>query len=206
MSPDLTAALAVLGLAADADIDDVRAAHRRLAKAHHPDVGGRAASMGRINDAVALVLASIAERPEPAGSRDDTAAPPTARRGYTGGASQRITQWVRDAPSFVVEALPVDAFEALVLVAAAHGEIVDDEPPYRLDAQVRVLRSDGTEQEPIEVDVWCRLELVPDAGSSTVSLVVGCGDTGQSADDADHFVEAMRDWWIAALNELEWRD
>ena len=92
-----------------------------------------------------------------------------------------------------------------MLVAAAHGEVVDDDPPYRLDAQVRVLRRDTATQEPIEVDVWCRLELMPDAGSSTVSLVVGVSETGQSPDAAGHFVEAMRDWWIGALNELEWR-
>ena len=208
MAPDVAAALAVLGLGVDADADDVRAAHRRLAKAHHPDVGGGAASMGRINDAVALAMASIAERSEaapPASLPDETGrrSTPGSSRG-PGRAPPGATQWVRDAPSFVVEALPVEAFEALVLVAAAHGEVVDDDPPYRLDAQVRVLRRDNATQEPIEVDVWCRLELMPDAGSSTVSLVVGVSETGQSPDAAGHFVEAMRDWWIGALNELEW--
>ena len=41
-------ALAVLGLAANASAEEIRAAHRRLIQRMHPDVGGRADLAARI--------------------------------------------------------------------------------------------------------------------------------------------------------------
>ncbi len=38
-----------------------------------------------------------------------------------------------DHPSFTIEALPVDAFEALVIVASELGTLIDDDQPYRLE-------------------------------------------------------------------------
>jgi hypothetical protein len=51
-----SAALAVLGLANGADEDDIRAAHRRLLQAVHPDHGGSAELTRRVNDARDLLL------------------------------------------------------------------------------------------------------------------------------------------------------
>ena len=91
-----------------------------------------------------------------------------------------------DAPSFVIEALPVEAYEALLVVATWIGEVLVDEPPYLLDVHLH-------EPRPC----WCRLELVPDAGASTVSITVASidGDPVPGAED-------VRDLWIAHLNRL----
>ncbi len=48
---DEAEARAVLGVGADADADAIRAAHRRLAAAVHPDKGGSADLTRRINAA-----------------------------------------------------------------------------------------------------------------------------------------------------------
>lgn len=93
---------------------------------------------------------------------------------------------LRDAPSFVIEALPVVAFEALLVATSWIGEVLVDEPPYLLEVHLH---------EP--APCWCRLELVPDAGATTVSLTLAAveGSVVPSA-------IAVRDQWIAVLNEL----
>ena len=50
-------ALAVLELSWGAPLTAVKAAHRRLVKRHHPDMGGDAESFRRINDAYQLLIA-----------------------------------------------------------------------------------------------------------------------------------------------------
>jgi hypothetical protein len=94
----------------------------------------------------------------------------------------------RDIPSFTVEALPVETFEAMLVVASWLGEVLDDDPPYRLDTYL---------YEPY--DCWCRLDVVPDAGASTVSLAVAGVDGAPTPD-----VLAVRDAWIANLNLVDW--
>jgi hypothetical protein len=91
----------------------------------------------------------------------------------------------RDEPSFVIEALPAEAFEALVIVASWMGEVILDDPPYLLEAHL---------DDP--ADCWCRLELLPEAGGTTVMLTVA-GEEGVVPS-----AEAVRDRWIAHLNEL----
>ena len=95
-----------------------------------------------------------------------------------------------DNPSFTIEALPAEAFEALLLVAGWLGDLIDDDPPYALEVAMT---------SPYQG--WCRLDLVPDAGASTVSLVVA-GEPGMPAPDLDE----VRDAWIAGLNQLDWSD
>jgi hypothetical protein len=92
-----------------------------------------------------------------------------------------------DFPSFTIDALPAEAFEALLVVASWIGELVVDDPPYLLEAQL---------DDP--VPCWCRLELVPDAGGSTVSLTVVFDGLPQEGVDA----ETVRDTWVANLNRL----
>jgi hypothetical protein len=177
---------ATLGLGRDASADEVRAARRELAKRHHPDRGGDAATMQAVNDAARQALRRIdagsAIEPAAATTQAEHPAPTPAPAGDAGG------PYTTDAPSFTVEALPVETFEGLLVVASWLGDVLDDDPPYALEVQLR---------DPLEC--WCRLDVVPDAGASTVSLTVA-GIDGARAPD----VIAVRDLWIDQLNRVDW--
>ena len=168
---------AVLGVSPDATLDEVRTARRKLAAEFHPDHGGDPARMGEINIAFDAVVAYLMNPPEQrrAGHLSRLPAP---RRRYPGVQ--------HDAPSFTIDTLPVEAFEALLIVTSWMGEVLVDDPPYVLEVHL-------TEPAPC----WCRLDLVPDAGSSTVTLTVASID-GTPAPD----IEAVRDLWVANLNRL----
>jgi len=56
------AARALLGVGAGADADEIRAAHRRLAAAAHPDRGGDAAHAARLNAARDRLLTGLRGR------------------------------------------------------------------------------------------------------------------------------------------------
>ncbi|HSL74822.1 MAG TPA: J domain-containing protein [Ilumatobacteraceae bacterium] len=177
---------ATLGLRSDASADDVRAARRELAKRHHPDRGGDADLMQAVNDAARQALRRIdagsAVEPPAAPTESERRAPTPRPAGDVGGS------YSTDAPSFTVEALPVETFEGLLIVASWLGEVLDDDPPYALEVQLH---------EPMAC--WCRLDVVPDAGASTVSLTVA-GIDGARAPD----VIAVRDLWIDQLNHVDW--
>jgi len=178
---------ATLGLRNDATVEEVRAARRRLARAHHPDHGGDADLMQEVNeaaDAALLAVEAANERPR-SGQSTGASAEHGARPHHRGASDPAV---VRDVPSFTVEALPVDTFEAMLVVASWLGEVLDDEPPYRLDTYL---------YEPF--DCWCRLDVVPDAGASTVSLAVAGIDGAPTPD-----VIAVRDAWITNLNTVDW--
>lgn len=185
---------AVLGLPPDATDDDVRRARRRLATGAHPDVGGDDATMSRINAAAEHALELIAGADD--GGRDDA----RSRSGTDRSPRRdRTASWTgddvrrTDVPSFVVEALPAVAFEALTLAASELGEIADDDPPYRLWALL---------DDPA---CWCRVDVVPDAGASTVSLAIAPADALDRIGRAPlPTVESVRDRWIVALNALDW--
>jgi len=190
---------AVLGLPRSATIDEVRAARRKLALELHPDAGGDERKMRDVNAAFDAVIAHLTGRrplPDAATVTGDAASGRAStstrtERPRRGPSPSRPTvdwrpQVQHDMPSFVIEALPAEAFEALLVVTSWIGEVVVDEPPYLLDVLLA---------EPYMC--WCRLELVPDAGSSTVSLTV-VGVEGRAAPD----VEVVRDLWIAELNRL----
>lgn len=179
----------------DASADDVRRARNLLAKQYHPDVGGSADRMQRVNEAAAAALARIGE-PVPPTSAPSASAPAgrEPRRARSQPPRQPPTRHRvgRDHPSFTIEALPVDAFEALVIVAGVLGDIADDEPPYRLDMVF-------AEQPP----VWCRIELVPDGGGSTASLTVASPEPTPAAPPPLDVFD-VRDRIVAELNALEW--
>ena len=107
------------------------------------------------------------------------------------GQRRRRPQVEYDAPSFTVDALPAETFEALLVVAGWIGDVLDDDPPYVLECHLH---------EP--APCWCRLDLVPDAGGSTVSLTVAspAGERGGVNDLT--FVERVRDVWVEQLNRL----
>ncbi|NND74347.1 MAG: hypothetical protein HKN44_05020 [Ilumatobacter sp.] len=177
-----------LGLERSADADAVRAARRRLAKEHHPDTGGDEGQMRRINAAAADALQAIEAPPGSPPPRSPTPADgPLTPDDPASGFDGQPTGLTSDVPSFTVEALPAETFEALLVVATWIGEVLDDDPPYRLDTHLF---------EP--VPCWCRLELVPDAGASSVSITIA--RTGAALPS----LEAVRDVWVDQLNRYEW--
>lgn len=178
---------AVLGLGRDASVAELRSARKRLALEMHPDRGGDARTMQDINIAFEAAVAHATGRrplpepgrPSPSPDRSPTRSRrPPPRRGFD---RAQVDEW-----SFVIEALPAEAFEALVVVTSWIGEVLVDDPPYLLEVHL-------AEPSPC----WCRLTLVPDAGSSTVSLLV-VGVDGSPAPDVEH----VRDLWVAQLNSL----
>jgi hypothetical protein len=171
---------AVLGVGPNATLDEVRAARRRLARHVHPDHGGDETRMREINlafeQAVKAILHPAAEASSLAAA---VAATPPDPAPAAPGPRRRWAMHVQyDAPSFTVDVLPVEAFEALLAVTPRLGDVLVDDPPYLLEVRIT------------EPRCWCRLELVPEAGGTTVSLTV--------AGRVD--IEAVRDLWIAALN------
>ena len=179
---DATDPWAVLRVEPDATLRQLRAARRTLAKSAHPDLGGTSVDMARINAAFEDASRRIDEPPP----RVATSGP----RSQTSGTIWRRHRVEHDQPSFVVHCLPAEAFEDLLLVAAWLGDVHDHDPPYRLDVRLH-------EPEPC----FCRLELVPDAGASTVSMSVEWEHEVVSVD-----LDGIRDLWIAGLNELSDRD
>ena len=172
----------VLGLPNEPTVGEIENARRALAKSAHPDVGGSHAAMQRINAAADEATRIVAGRVVTAPPAQATHRPPSPSTGAM------PFQWRADHPSFTVEALPAESFEALYVVATWLGETIDDDPPYRLDVELT---------EPVAC--WCRLELLPDAGATTVGLMIG-SERGVTAVDVD----TVRDAWVAGLNSLDW--
>lgn len=173
----------VLGLDDTASADAVRHARRSLAKRHHPDAGGDAEMMRTINQAAGRALQAIHGR-----TSSESGAEPRSPNAGEERPRPEPTGVTRDAPSFTVEALPAETFEALLVVANWIGDVLDDDPPYRLDIHLR-------EPGPC----WCCLELVPDAGASTVSITVA-SEPGLDTPN----VELVRDTWVEQLNRYNW--
>jgi hypothetical protein len=156
----------VLGIDRAATLDAARLARRRLAFERHPDRGGDADAMLAVNAAFEAAAAHI-----------------TARRLSRDPTHPGRVQF--DGPSFVIAALPAEAFEALLVVTSWIGEVLVDEPPYLLEVHL---------YEP--TPCWCRLDLVPNAGSSTVSITVAPAGTASAPS-----VDDVRDVWVANLNQ-----
>lgn len=183
----------VLGVGRGASLDDLQAARRRLARELHPDVGGDPAAMQEVNmayDAAVRILTAPATASAPGGAPATGSRPnPTPPPPPAPSPPQRA-RWMRgvrtDSPSFTIDVLPVEAYEALLVVCSWMGEVLVDEPPYLLETVLH-------DPEPC----WCRLDLVPDAGATTVSLMVAGIDGAPTPDP-----EAVRDEWVANLNRL----
>ena len=172
---------ALLGVDPGASVQELRAARRRMAMRLHPDhAGGDADAMRRLNDAFEAAMAARASisrfGPENARTRGQNP-------DQTAGATPRV---VHDVASFTIEALPAEAFEALLVVSTWLGEVLVDDPPYQLDVAL---------EDPYAC--WCRLDLLPDAGATTVSLTLAGVGAAAPPD-----VDDVRDLWVANVNQL----
>ncbi len=175
---------AILGVAPDATSEEIISARRRLARTAHPDSGGSHAAMVEINEACRVLLAAYAKGSASGASSESDAADRRSSVFHEQHQHERKRYGFRDAPSFVINTLPVEAFETLLVAASNLGEIVDEDPPYLLEVLVR-------DPGPL----WCRFELFPDAGSTTV--ILSCDvEMGYRV----YSVEEIRDLWIATIN------
>ena len=166
----------VLSVERGASADEIRRAWRERARTVHPDVGGTDAAMQELNEALHSALAYV-----------DVGSIATV------SSSPLLVRRERDVSSFTVDVLPAECFEALLIVAGISGAISHEEPPYQLEFSLHDSDVTGA------LNGWCRCDLVPEAGATTVSLLVG---TETSAEGIS--VEEVRDYLVANLNAIEW--
>ena len=171
----------VLGVDRAASADELAAARRRKAFEVHPDVGGTDEAMRELNAAFELAMAALSAELPP---HTEVAPEEPPRPRHEAARTFRAPR--SDTPSFTIDVLPAEAHEALLVVTSWMGEVLIDDPPYLLDVFLR---------DP--APCWCRLELVPDAGATTVSIVVAGVDGDPTPDPED-----VRDVWVANLNRL----
>jgi hypothetical protein len=156
----------LFGLTQTASIDEIIQARRFLALEFHPDRGGSDEYMALVNLAFDEIMNwQRQQQPEPL--QISMPKVPSA--------------FDVDRPSFVINALPVVAFELLLLAGRIIGDVALDDPPYLLEVQI---------EDPVLT--WCRLEVLPEAGSSSVSLIV----------DGQTNAVSVRDLWIRTINEI----
>jgi hypothetical protein len=166
----------LLGVTRSSTVSEIVAARRVLAREFHPDRGGDPQHMALINLAFDAIIASHGkEASQQITVTSANVSPADAL------APETTSGFSVDHPSFTINALPAVAYEVLLLAARVLGDISSDEPPYLLEVQL--------EDPPM---TWCRLEIVPDAGSSTVSFVV----------DKKIDAQQIRDLWITTINEI----
>jgi hypothetical protein len=161
----------LLGVTRSSSIEEIVSARRLLAREFHPDRGGDPQYMALINLAFDAIVAGHSDQ-------DPNAVLQVREQVAT---TDVVTKFSIDRPSFTMNALPVVAYEVLLLAARVLGDVSSDEPPYLLEVQL--------EDPPM---TWCRLELVPDAGSSIVSLIFDRATSPQE----------IRDLWVRTINEI----
>ena len=167
----------MLGVSADASPTEIAAARRRLARSLHPDHGGDLGVMQALNAAYDEALRRRSILPPTAPKEPAPSPAPSPRR------PPRVQQ---DSPSFVVDVAPVQAYEALLLAASSIGEVIVAAPPHMIECLL---------DEPVRC--WCRLDILPEGGASSVSLIVE-----QYEDQLSPDIDAVRDEWVTNLNQL----
>ena len=170
----------ILGVNESATEEEIRSAWRALATKHHPDVGGDHESMLSLNTALSDALRFLEDGPH-SPIVQNTSKP---RKKY--GAS--FTS--RDMSSFTINSLPVDAWHLLVIAAAHCGQVIDQEEPHLMEFSLHDTPLDGGHQ------AWCRCELMPEAGGTTVHLSL-VQPTAPAISP-----EALRDFLVDTINEV----
>ena len=165
----------VLSIDRTASALEIRRAWRQKARLVHPDAGGSDAEMQELNEALRKALELVVVPKDL-----KVVAPVLVRR-------------ERDVSSFTVDVLPAECFEALLVVAGISGAISHEEPPYQLEFSLHDSDVNGA------LHGWCRCDLVPEAGATTVSLLVGAEENSEGIS-----VEEVRDYLVANLNAIEW--
>jgi hypothetical protein len=155
--------------------EEIRRAWRDKARTAHPDAGGSDLAMQELNEALRKALELVGT------SKIFKAVSPV------------LTRRESDVSSFTVDALPAECFEALLVVAGICGAISHDEAPYQLEFSLHDAEVEGF------LHGWCRCDLVPEAGATTVSLLVDTDEVSQGVS-----VEEVRDYLVANLNAIEW--
>jgi hypothetical protein len=171
-------AFEVLGVSHDATEAVIRSAWRTLAAQHHPDIGGQHEIMLEINAALETALRLLSS------ASDDAVERKTVKQART-----RVSSALRDMSSFTISSLPVEAWHLLEIAAAHCGHVIDEEPPYLMEFYLHDAPFEGVQ------DSWCRCELAPEAGATTVhlSLVNAPRSFG---------VEDLRDFLVDTINEV----
>ena len=103
------------------------------------------------------------------------------------------TAGTRDVSSFTVAVLPVDCYLALEVVAAMCGPPIGDDQPYMIEFMLHDAEVEGA------LNGWCRCDLVPEAGATTVSITVGSTEASPQPS-----AEEVRDYLVQALNTIDW--
>ena len=103
------------------------------------------------------------------------------------------TVGARDVSSFTVAVLPVDCYLALEVVAAMCGPSIGDDQPYMIEFMLHDAEIEGA------LHGWCRCDLVPEAGATTVSITVG-----STENSTQPRAEEVRDYLVQALNTIDW--
>ena len=105
---------------------------------------------------------------------------------------RRVARISTDVASFVIDCMRPEAFERLFIVSHWIGEPLYADPPGLLEVHL---------QEPSQC--FCRLELMPEAGATMVSISVGTIEPWWiAAPDTD----AVRDLYVLMVNQLSAED
>lgn len=170
----------ILGITEASSEEQIRAAWKSLATTHHPDVGGNHESMLLLNSALADALRLLREE----SSAPTAPVPPRPRKKR--GASFAA----RDMSSFTINSLPVDAWHLLEIAAAHCGQVIDEEEPYLMEFMLHDTPFDGGHH------AWCRCELVPEAGGTTIHLSIVQSSLPVITP------ELLRDFLVDTINEV----
>jgi hypothetical protein len=179
-------AFAVLGVSRAATLDEVRAARRKLALELHPDraTGNPDAErrMREVNVAFDQAVKLIRGERDTAPAAREPEPPPV----------RRVARISTDVASFVIDCMRPEAFERLFIVSHWVGEPLYADPPGLLEVHL---------QEPSPC--FCRLELMPEAGATMVSITVATIEPWwMAAPDTD----AVRDLYVLMVNQLSAED
>lgn len=175
-------AFALLEVMPGCSTEEIRKAWRAKSVLFHPDAGGTTEGMIKLN--VALELA-LSWRPLVEDIQVPTSEP--ARPANT------IHRLRRDVSSFTVNVLPVECWQALEVVAALCGPIIQEDPPYLLEFLLHDSSLPGSHHG------WCRCECVPEAGGTMIHLTVG-----STHEQELPYIDDVRDFLVEQLNSIDW--